>query len=163
MHEEMEQQKLEQEKRKNPDAFKPPKPLSSEMNLKGDRRQCNEGKYLFNMREWDDPDYSFFELKISKYIDTSEIVAQVYPNFVSVRVLTKLTQLRLFEEVIPEGSKIQRSEITGDLIMTMRKKDSDEMLRALALADKAKKLKELEKVIFIFFIRGEFREFSKFG
>jgi protein TilB len=163
MHEEMEQQKLEQEKRKNPDAFKPPKPLSSEMNLKGDRRQCNEGKYLFNMREWDDPDYSFFELKISKYIDTSEIVAQVYPNFVSVRVLTKLTQLRLFEEVIPEGSKIQRSEITGDLIMTMRKKDSDEMLRALALADKAKKLKELEKVIYIFFIRWEFGEFAKFG
>lgn len=44
MHEEMEAQKIEQEKRKNPDAFKPPKPLSSEFTVKGERRQCNEGK-----------------------------------------------------------------------------------------------------------------------
>ena len=98
------------------------------------------------MREWEDPDYSFFELKISKYIDTSDIVVNVHPNFVSVRVIKKLTQLRLFEEVIPDASKIQRSEITGDLVLTLRKKESDELLRSLNNAQKEKREKEMELV-----------------
>ncbi len=28
----------------------------------GDIRQCNEGKFKFRLREFDDPDYSFFEI-----------------------------------------------------------------------------------------------------
>jgi len=56
-------------------------------------------------------------------------------------VQKKLTQLKLFETVFPEDSKIQRSELTGQLVITMKKKFPDELLRSM---NNAKKLKEEE-------------------
>ena len=37
----------------------------------GDIRQCNEGKFSYQLKEYDDPDYSFFELEVPKHLDTS--------------------------------------------------------------------------------------------
>ena len=69
---EYEQQKLDAEKKKHPEAYLPPKELSSIWNNKGEYRQCNEGKYQFLLREWDDPDYSFFEMSLARNVETSE-------------------------------------------------------------------------------------------
>lgn len=57
----------------------------------GDIRQCNEGKYKFLLREWDDADWSFFELEVPKFLDTSFVEVNLNPHWVSVRVKGKLT------------------------------------------------------------------------
>merc|ERR1711874_929128 len=82
------------------------------------------------------------EMKINKNVETSDIKCDVYPKFVCIRVKKKLTQLRMFEEVLPDASSVKRSELTGELVITMRKKESDEMMRSLQKAEKAKKEKE---------------------
>ena len=33
----------------------------------GQLRQCNEGKFKFRLREWDDPSLTFFDINIPKY------------------------------------------------------------------------------------------------
>lgn len=143
MCKEWEQQKIDDEKRKNPDKFKPEKPLSSIYNYKGEMRQCNEGKYSYKLREWDDPDFSYFEMKLSKFLDTKDIDVNLYERFVSVRVKTKLTQMRTFEEIIPDASKVQRSEITGELVITMRKKIPDETMRGMLKRNKEEEIKKM--------------------
>lgn len=75
----------------------------------GEIRQCNEGKYKFKLREFDDPKLTFFEMEIPKYkfilyfniyisyfyinrfLDTSLIDVNLNPKWISVRVRDKLT------------------------------------------------------------------------
>jgi len=52
---------------------------------------------------------------------TTMIDADVQPNYLRVTVKGKIFQLRLCEEVKPESSFAQRSQITGHLIITMPK------------------------------------------
>ena len=42
----------------------------------------------------------------------------------------KLTQVRLFEEIIVSESKVQRSQTTGVLMVTMKKVKEDRLLKA---------------------------------
>ncbi len=44
--------------------------------------------------------------KIPKFMDTSLIDANIFPDYVSVRVKDKLTQIRLGEEVIVNQSSL---------------------------------------------------------
>lgn len=60
-------------------------------------------------------------MNIPKYLDTSLIQVNVNPTYISVRIKGKLTQLRLDEEVYSDKSIIKRSEITGELVVTMPK------------------------------------------
>ena len=78
-----EEQKREEEKKGKKE---PPKPPSSRYNKEGELRQCNEGRYEYKLREWDDPEFSFFEMPIPLFIDTSNIEFELFPNFVSVRL-----------------------------------------------------------------------------
>ncbi len=43
------------------------------------------------------------------------------PKWVSVRIKKKLTQLKLSEEIIVHESKTERSQITGFLLLTLKK------------------------------------------
>jgi protein TilB len=45
----------------------------------------------------------------------------VIPWYVSVRIKSKLTQLRFNEEVVTDGAIIQRSQITGELLIKVKK------------------------------------------
>jgi hypothetical protein len=45
-------------------------------------------------------------------------------------VKEKLTQVRLFEEIIVSESKVQRSQTTGVLMVTMKKVKEDRLLKA---------------------------------
>jgi hypothetical protein len=78
-------------------------------------RQCNEGGYKWLLNEHDDWEYSTFTIEISKFVDTSLIETNLYPNFVSVRIKGnninkgKLTQIRLNDEILVEQSTVQRS------------------------------------------------------
>jgi hypothetical protein len=65
----------------------------------GEPRQCNEGKYEYILQEWDDPEISFFEIKLPKFLDTSLIDVNLYPNLVSVRVKGKKKIPNLSQQV----------------------------------------------------------------
>lgn len=74
-------------------------------------RVCNEGKYEFILKEFDEPEFSSFELKIPKlfycfvisyylltknimndrFLDTSLLDVKLFPRYVSVRIKDKLT------------------------------------------------------------------------
>lgn len=61
----------------------------------------------------------------------------------------KLTQIKLFEEIIVSESKIQRSQTSGILMATMKKVKEDRLLKAeLASVEfnKKKKQEEIEKI-----------------
>lgn len=77
--------------RKNPDKYKPKKPLSKKFYKDGKVRQCNEGEYKFHLNEYDDPEYSTFTIWLPKLMDSSLLKVDVKPEYVSVRVKDKLT------------------------------------------------------------------------
>lgn len=115
MHEETRKEKTENEKA-------PEKITKSSMFTKtGEMRQCNEGKYDFKLEEYEDPEFSTFKIQLPKYLDTTLIDVKVFPEFVSVRVKDKLTQVKLWEEVHAEPVSLQRSKVTGELIITLKK------------------------------------------
>lgn len=120
MYEDIARDKDKKEREKNPEKYEVKK--ESEMyNEKGEIRQCNEGRYPFHLEEYNDPDYSFFELEIPKFMDTNQMNVNIDPKWVSVRVKGKLTQMRLNEEIITSESTVERSQITGILTIKMKK------------------------------------------
>lgn len=130
MYLEMAEEKEKKEREKNPDKFKEPKKESSMFRPDGDIRQCNEGKYKFHLREWDDPDWTIFELEVPKFMDTSFLDVNLDPKWVSVRVKGKLTQLRLNEEIIVEQSDVKRSQTTGALVIKLKKLKTNELIKS---------------------------------
>lgn len=70
-------------------------------------------------------------MNIPKYLDTSLIQVNVNPTYISVRIKGKLTQLRLDEEVYSDKSIIKRSEITGELVVTMPKVNVNQILKSI--------------------------------
>ena len=101
----MHTQKLEEDMRKNPKNYEK-KVESSQFSAKGEMRQTNEGGYKWLLNEHDDAVYTTFTVEISKFLDTSLISTNVYPNFVSVRIKGKLLQIRLNDEVFVEQSTV---------------------------------------------------------
>ena len=65
MYQEQEKERLEKEKKDHPEKFIEKK-ITPTHYPNGEPRVCNEGKYEFKLDEWEDPEYSFFELKIPK-------------------------------------------------------------------------------------------------
>lgn len=88
-------------------------------NARGEIRQCNEGKYDFDLNDRDDPNVIVFDLAAPKYLCTENIDVDVNPWYVRVVLKEKLTQLRLSSEVAVSTSKVQRSKTTGHLKITM--------------------------------------------
>lgn len=98
---------------------KEPRHVPGVYNARGEIRQCNEGKYDFNMDDTSMPDRIVFELLVPKYLDTSAIDVDVNPLYVRCVVKEKVTQLKLPQEVQPDASKVQRSRTTGALRIEM--------------------------------------------
>lgn len=74
--------------------------LSPMFTQNGDIRQCNEGRFKFTLKEYEDADYTIFSLNVPKHLDTSELVVNINPHWVSVRVKKQLVQLKLTEEIL---------------------------------------------------------------
>lgn len=123
--EQEEKERARQSSNKDENKKKGPTPM---YNASGELRQCNEGRYVFKLLEWEDPEWSFFELDVPLYIDTNQLKFELFPDFVSVRVKDKLTQVKLWEEIIVEESKVQRSQTTGVLMVTMKKLKFNHMI-----------------------------------
>lgn len=88
-------------------------------NARGEIRQCNEGKYSFDMDDTTFEDKIIFELGVPKYLDTTALDVDINPLYVRVVVKDKVTQLKLPQEVRPDASKVQRSRTTGGLRIEM--------------------------------------------
>ena len=69
-----------------------------------------------------------FEMEVPKFMDTSLLNVDVQPTYVRVEVKDKVTQLLWPEdEVITSKAKIQRSQITGWLMITCPKANLTEI------------------------------------
>lgn len=118
------------EKKKQPEQEEVKK-LSSMYGHDGKLRQCNEGKYKFEVNEYDHPEWSEFVLHVPKYMTTDSLEVNLFPQMVSIRIKGKLTQVKLWEEIDVPESKIQRAVTTGKLHITMKKLKSTESLSRL--------------------------------
>jgi len=98
---------------------KPKRQVPEVYNARGEIRQCNEGKFDFNMDEFSDPTKIIFELGVPKYLDTSALDVDVNPLYVRCVIKDKVTQLKLPSEVRSDASKVQRSRTTGALRIDM--------------------------------------------
>merc|ERR1712137_1193962 len=98
---------------------KAPRQIPGIYNARGEIRQCNEGKYDFNIDDISDPSKVIFELGVPKYLDTSALDVDVNPQYVRCVVKDKVTQLKLPSEVRPDASQVQRSRTTGCLRIEM--------------------------------------------
>ena len=133
----------QQQKRKEP---------ISVYNLQGDVRQCNEGRYEFLFQESKDKTCILLEVQIPRFMDTSLVNVDLHPNYVRLDIKGKITQLKFDEEVLVDKSKIQRSQTTGGLLLTMPKASISEyeaknmrMKKILDEKDQEDKIKALEK------------------
>eukprot|EP00927_Polykrikos_kofoidii_P071574 TRINITY_DN67832_c0_g1_i1.p1 TRINITY_DN67832_c0_g1~~TRINITY_DN67832_c0_g1_i1.p1 ORF type:complete len:420 (+),score=81.88 TRINITY_DN67832_c0_g1_i1:109-1368(+) len=107
------------ERRRMGTESKPPREIPGVYNFRGEIRQCNEGKYDFDIDETSNPGMILFELGVPKYLDTSKLDVDVNPLYVRIVIKEKLTQLKLPQEVRPDASKVQRSRTTGKLHIQM--------------------------------------------
>lgn len=98
---------------------KPPRVVPGVYNARGEIRQCNEGKYDFEIDDTSDPTKILFELWVPKYLDTTALDVDVNPLYVRCVVRGKVTQLKLPSEIRPDTSKVQRSRMTGSLRIEM--------------------------------------------
>merc|ERR1719254_157799 len=124
MYLEMAEQKEEKEKnerRRMGTEPKEPRVVPGVYNARGEIRQCNEGKYDFNIDDVSEPGKIIFELGVPKYLDTSAVDVDVNPLYVRCVIKDKVTQLKLPAEVKTDSSKVQRSRTTGRLRIEMPK------------------------------------------
>lgn len=122
MYMEMAEQKEEKERnerRRMNGEEKPKKETPGVYNARGEIRQCNEGKYDFNLDDQTEPGMVIFELAVPKYLETGSLDVDVNPVYVRCVVKDKVTQLKLPAEVSPDRSKVQRSKTTGSLRIEM--------------------------------------------
>ncbi|XP_037085046.1 protein tilB homolog isoform X1 [Pollicipes pollicipes] len=72
--------------------------------------------------EDDEPAHQLrLHLDVFRHMDTSLLEVDVQPTYVCVRVRQQPFQLVLSEEVKPDSSTVQRSQVTGQLLVTMPK------------------------------------------
>jgi len=116
---EQKEEKERNERRRMGTEAKPPRQIPDVYNFRGEIRQCNEGKYDFNLDDITDPTKVIFELGVPKYLDTTALDVDVNPEYIRVVVKDKVTQLKLPSEVRPDASKVQRSRTTGCLRVEM--------------------------------------------
>ncbi|KAL5108189.1 Protein tilB [Taenia crassiceps] len=83
----------------------------------------NEAKIEFKFYEEILEDGQYFALDIAAYknMDTSLIDCDVQTNYVRVTLRNKVFQMALPEEVHPDKSSVQRSRVTGRLLVRMPK------------------------------------------
>ena len=123
LYKELEEEKIQKEESKKKGNISniyddTPKGKPSVYKDNGEIRICNQGKYEFKL----DEDYFYtgittFELKIPKYLDTSQILVDLNPQYIRIEVKDKVTQIKFDKEVNVEGSTIQRSTTTGYLLI----------------------------------------------
>ncbi|KAJ0181966.1 hypothetical protein K1T71_002688 [Dendrolimus kikuchii] len=124
----------------------------------------NQPKIDFKFSETD-PNMYVLDLAIYKHMDTSLLDVNVEPNYVRVLIKGKIFQLHLPEEVDISNSSAKRSEITGHLVVTMPKLNTNKIKKIIAPKKelKDKKPKENNNVFCEHELRKSKRELLEIG
>ena len=75
----------------------------------GHIRQCNQGRYTFDLTESPDGTKLLFSMEVPKFMDTASLNVDLQPTYVRVDVKGKITQIRFDEDILVERSQVQRS------------------------------------------------------
>ncbi|CDS37379.1 leucine rich repeat containing protein 6 [Echinococcus multilocularis] len=91
----------------------------------------NEPKVEFKFYEEIKGDEQYFVLDVAAYknMDTTLIDCDVQTNYVRVTLRNKVFQMALPEEVHPDKSSVQRSRVTGRLLVRMPKVRASSMIK----------------------------------
>lgn len=120
MHHERERQKNENENRKP--LFEKPdyKREIKYFNASGDPMNVNEAGLDFRLEE-DDSNEVVLRLFVPKFLDTELIDVDAQPKYVRVLVKGQRFQIVLRSEVNPDRGKCERSQLTGEMKITLPK------------------------------------------
>ncbi|XP_061389387.1 protein tilB-like [Musca vetustissima] len=91
-------------------------------------RPYNLNKPDLTFRLKDEANEYILELDVYKYLETSHLKVDVEINYIRVVVKGKIFQIALNEEVKPSESIVQRSQITGQLVITAPKLNENKLL-----------------------------------
>ncbi|EDX03127.1 protein tilB [Drosophila yakuba] len=86
----------------------------------------NQGKLPFTFQ--DEADHYLLQLEVYRHLDTSLIDVDVQTLYTRVTVKKKIFQIAYIEEVKPDESTVQRSQITGHLMVRLKKLKVNELL-----------------------------------
>lgn len=81
----------------------------------------NEAKIDFRLTEDSDANAFILDLSCYRYLDTNLLEVDVQPLYVRVVIKGKIFQLCLSEEINTDTSHAKRSQVTGNLLITMPK------------------------------------------
>ena len=124
LYKELEQEKLENERKKKEESSKPglwdepvikevPPPVYKE---NGEVRICNQGRYdVFLDEDIYTTAITTFRIKLPKFLDTNKIKVDLNLNYVRCDINGKITQWRFDNDIIVEKATVQRSTTTGVL------------------------------------------------
>ncbi|XP_053394299.1 dynein axonemal assembly factor 11-like [Mercenaria mercenaria] len=118
-HKKQEEQK-DREKKKE-EAKNPPKPPRRLFAEDGRPLNVNESKINFKLTEDETGNSYLLDYNCYKYLETSLIDVDVQPHYIRIKTKGKIFQLALDQEVNADSSTCQRSQITGNLLVTMPK------------------------------------------
>ncbi|KAK1929071.1 Protein tilB [Phytophthora citrophthora] len=85
----------------------------------GSIRQCNEGKWEFQLT--DGILDIVLEVHLPRFLDTSLVDVDVHPSYVSIVAKNKVLRLKFPELVHSDTGKAERSKVTGTLRLTLPK------------------------------------------
>lgn len=113
------EEKDKNERRRMGTETKPKREVPGIYNARGELRQCNEGRYDFNLDADSVLGKVIFELSVPKYLETSQLDVDINPLYVRCVIKDKVTQLKLPDEVRSDAAIVQRSRTTGILRIEM--------------------------------------------
>ncbi|XP_075157394.1 touch insensitive larva B [Haematobia irritans] len=119
-------QKLCRQKGDSADVTKPPKKEPTLFAPCGRPYNLNKPELPFSLK--DEYDEYILQLEVYKYLDTSHIKVDVEINYIRVIVKGKIFQIALNEEVKPSQAVVQRSQITGELVIRAPKLNENKLL-----------------------------------
>lgn len=85
----------------------------------GKRLCLNQGKWPFLLDDTNDRNVVKLEVSIPKHLSTHNVDVDVQPTYIKIVAEGRTFQLVLNEEVSPDNSSCQRSQVTGVLVVTM--------------------------------------------
>ena len=157
LYKELEQEKLENERKKKEESSKPglwdepvikevPPPVYKE---NGEVRICNQGRYdVFLDEDIYTTAITTFRIKLPKFLDTNKIKVDLNPNYVRCDINGKITQWRFDNDIIVEKATVQRSTTTGVLEIKAPMayiKPKEDKIKKIEENKKAKKKKKKEE------------------
>ncbi|XP_039152613.1 protein tilB [Drosophila simulans] len=122
------QHRLGRERHETKSPLDPPKPQRNLFAPCGRPYNLNQAKLPFNFQ--DEADHYLLQLEVYRHLDTSLIDIDVQTTYTRVTVKKKIFQIAYNDEVKPDESTVQRSQITGHLMVKLKKLKVNELLIA---------------------------------